>query len=91
MVRNYFIIAIRNLWRKKGFSFINIVGLTIGITCAILISLWVRDELTFDKGQKNYSTIYQVIANRNFNNQVFTDYNMAFPLAASLEEGYPFL
>lgn len=89
MIKNYIKIAWRNLFRNKGFSLINIFGLTIGLTSTILISLWVQDELNFDKDQKNYNNIYQVVANRNFNNQVFTDYNMAFPLAYSLEEGYP--
>jgi putative ABC transport system permease protein len=89
MIKNYIKIAWRSLTRNKGFSLINILGLTIGITSAMLISLWVRDELTFDKQQKNYNSIYQVIANRNFNNQVFTDRNMAFALQGGLENGFP--
>jgi putative ABC transport system permease protein len=89
VIKNYIKIAWRSLTRNKGFSLINILGLTIGITSAILISLWVRDELTFDKQQKNYNSIYQVIANRNFNNQVFTDRNMAFALQGGLENGFP--
>jgi ABC-type antimicrobial peptide transport system permease subunit len=89
MIENYIKIAWRNLFRNKGFSFVNIFGLATGITCTILISLWVQNELDFDKDQKNYNDVYQVVANRNFNNQVFTDYNMAFPLGPSLEDGYP--
>lgn len=73
MIRSYFKIAWRNLFRNKGFSFTNILGLSIGITCTMLILLWVQDELTFDKFQKNYDNIYQVYANRKFNNQVMTD------------------
>jgi ABC-type antimicrobial peptide transport system permease subunit len=49
----------------------------------------VYDELTYDKFQKNYSNIYQVIANRDFNNQVFTDRSMALPLAGALENSSP--
>ena len=89
MFNNYLKIAWRNLWRNKSFSFINILGLTIGITCTILILLWVQDELTYDKFQKNYGNIYQVIANRDFNNQVFTDRSMALPLAGALEKSLP--
>ncbi|HEX5152681.1 MAG TPA: ABC transporter permease [Parafilimonas sp.] len=89
MFSNYLKIAWRNLWRNKGFSVINILGLTIGITCTILILLWVYDELTYDGFQKNYDNIYQVIANRDFNNQVFTDRSMALPLAGALEKSSP--
>ncbi|MGN6195627.1 MAG: ABC transporter permease [Ginsengibacter sp.] len=89
MFKNYFKIAWRNLFRNKGFSLTNILGLTIGITCTILILLWVQDERTFDKFHKNYDNIYQVMANRNFNNTVFTDPNMVLPLASSLQKTYP--
>ncbi|MBX2950928.1 MAG: ABC transporter permease [Leadbetterella sp.] len=91
MIRNYFKIAWRNLLRDKGFSLINLLGLTIGITCTILISLWVQDELAYNKFHKNYDTIYQVIANRDFNNQVFTDRSMVLPLAAELERSSPLI
>jgi ABC-type antimicrobial peptide transport system permease subunit len=65
------------------------LGLSIGITCAMLILLWVQNELTFDRFHKNYDNIYQVIANRNFNNQMFTDRSMAMPLAGELESSSP--
>jgi hypothetical protein len=89
MVKNYIKIAWRNLSRNKGFAITNLLGLTIGITCTIFIFLWVNDELTYDKFNTNYKTIYQVIANRDFKNTIFTDVNMVFPLAKSLETGYP--
>ncbi|MCD6065746.1 MAG: FtsX-like permease family protein [Bacteroidetes bacterium] len=89
MLRNYFKIAWINLFRHKGFSITNILGLTIGMVCTIFILLWVWDELTFDKDQKNYKTIYQVLSNRSFNNDVFTDANIAFPLAKALQDNYP--
>ena len=89
MFRNYFKTAWRNLFRNKGFSITNILGLTIGIACTIFILLWVYDELTYDRFQKNYDNICQVIANRDFNNQVFTDRSMAMPLANALENSSP--
>ncbi|MEX6686516.1 ABC transporter permease [Danxiaibacter flavus] len=89
MFRNYFKIAWRNLFRNKGFSITNISGLTIGMTCTIFIMLWVQDELGYDKFHANYGNIFQVMANRDFNNQVFTDPNMVLPLAASLEKDVP--
>src|SRR4030095_14754164 len=89
MFKNYLKIAWRNLWRNKSFSAINILGLTIGITCTILILLWVQDELNYDKFQANYDGIYKVMANRDFNNQVFTDENMVMPLAQSVQNEIP--
>ena len=89
MIKNYFKIAWRNLFRNRGFSGINLLGLTIGITCSMLIFLWVKDELGYDKFHKHYNNIYKVMAHRNFNNQVFTDQNMVLPLAKSLETSAP--
>jgi len=89
MIKNYFKIAWRNLFRNKGFAFTNLLGLTIGMTCTMFILLWVQDELSYDKFHKNYNNIYEVMANRNFNNQVGTDNVMVFPLASSLANAYP--
>ena len=89
MIKNYFKIAWRNLFRNKGFSATNLLGLTIGITCTILIALWVKDELTFDKFHTNHSSIYKVYANRDFNNQIYTDQNMVLPLAGAIESAIP--
>ncbi len=89
MFKNYFKIAWRNLFRNKGFSLTNLLGLTIGMTCAILILLWVKDEVSYNKSQKNYNEIYQVMANRDFNNQIFTDPSMVLPLARSIKNDAP--
>ena len=89
MLKNYIKIAWRNLFRNKVFSITNLLGLTIGMTCTILILFWVKDELSYDKFHPNYKNIYQVIANRDFKNQVFTDRNMVLPLASSLQAAYP--
>ena len=85
MIRNYMKIAWRNLFRNKGFSAINLLGLTIGMTCSVLIFLWVKDEVTYNKFHENYDQVYKIIANRNFNNQVLTDENMVLPLAGALK------
>ena len=84
MIKNYFKIAWRNLFRNKAFSLTNLVGLVIGMTCTTLIFLWVRDERTYDKFHANYNNIYKILAHRDFNNQVFTDHNMVLPLAKTL-------
>ncbi|HAO48517.1 MAG TPA: ABC transporter permease [Runella sp.] len=60
MIRNYFKIAFRNLLKHKGYSFINIFGLATGMAVAMLIGLWVWDELSYNKSYKNYDRIAQV-------------------------------
>ncbi|MGN6601308.1 MAG: ABC transporter permease [Ginsengibacter sp.] len=89
MFSNYLKVAWRNLFRNKGFSITNLLGLSIGMTCTIFILLWVQDELNYNKSQKNYKEIYQVMANRDFNNQIFTDPNMVLPLAQSIQNEIP--
>ena len=89
MIQNYLKIAWRNLVRNRGFSLINILGLTIGMTCSILIFIWVKDELGYNKFHANYKELYQVMAHRDFNNQVFTDESMVLPLAKALESSAP--
>ena len=60
MFKNYMKIAVRNLIKYKGYSFINISGLAIGLACSIFILLWVHDELTYDHFHKNLDTIYRL-------------------------------
>jgi len=66
MFRNYFKIAIRNIVRKKGFSFINIIGLAIGITVFALIMIYVSGELSADKFHNNIDRIYRVERQEKF-------------------------
>jgi len=61
MLKNYLKIAFRNLLKNKIYSFINIFGLAVGITCTILILLWVQDELSYDKFNKNADSIYRIV------------------------------
>ncbi len=70
MIKNYFKIAWRNLVKSKGYSAINIGGLAVGMAVAMLIGLWVYDELSFDKYHKNYDRIAQVMQHANFNGKV---------------------
>ena len=69
MIKNYFKIAWRNLVKNKGYSAINIGGLAVGMAVAILIGLWVYDELSYDKYHENYDRIAQVIQHANFNGE----------------------
>ena len=72
MVKSYFKVGWRNMLRNKGYSAINISGLAIGMTVALLIGLWVFDELTFDTHFKNYDRIVQVMQHQTFNGQIGT-------------------
>src|SRR5579862_7641226 len=60
MFKNYFKTAFRNLLRNKVYSFINIAGLSLGLACAILIMLYVNDEVSYDRFHKNVSQIYRI-------------------------------
>ena len=60
MIRNYLIVALRNLFRHKLYSFINIAGLTVGLTCAIFVILFVRDQLSYDRWIPGTENLYRV-------------------------------
>jgi predicted permease len=63
MLRNYLKLALRNLSRQKAFSFINITGLAIGLACSMIILLWVRDEVSFDRFHPSAANMYRLVAN----------------------------
>src|SRR5215471_6345696 len=67
MIYNYLKIAIRNLLKYRFISFINLFGLTVGLTCCLLITLYILNELSYDRYNKNADHIYRVT--RSFNNQ----------------------
>jgi putative ABC transport system permease protein len=89
MFKSYLKIAWRNIWRNKAFSITNLSGLTIGMTCTMLILLWVQDELNWDKFHPDHQNIYQVMVNRDFNGEVNTDKSVPFPLAEELKRNFP--
>ena len=62
MFENYFKIAFRNLWKHKVFSFINIMGLTVGMTACFLIFLYVRFELSYDNMHGKADRIYRLVS-----------------------------
>ena len=88
MIKNYFKIAWRNLIKSKGYSAINIGGLAVGMAVAILIGLWIYDELSFNKYHQNYSHIAQVMMKGNFNGQRFSSKALPRPLEFELRNKY---
>jgi len=90
MLRNYLTIAFRNFWKYKGFTAINVIGLTLGIVCSILILLWVQDELTTDRFHQQGEKIYRVMFNMKYpDGTISTWSNAPYPLVEVLEKEYP--
>jgi len=90
MFGNYFKITIRNLRRKKGYSFINIAGLALGMSCTILILLWVQDELSYDRFHVNAERLYRVADYEKYTNGEEVTFSMNPPdLAPVLMEEFP--
>jgi putative ABC transport system permease protein len=86
MIRNYYKIAFRNLHKNKGYSFINIIGLAIGMAVAMLIGLWVYDELSYNKSFDNYETLGRVGMYQTFNEQRNPQTSISLPLRAELQK-----
>src|ERR1700753_593911 len=88
MIKNYFKIAWRNLIKNKASSFINIGGLAVGMAVAMLIGLWIRDELSYDRDHQNYDTIGQVMTTQTSNGVKVTFGVTVVPLADVLRTKY---
>lgn len=88
MYSNYFKIAFRNLKSRKGHAALNVIGLSVGMTVAMLIGLWVYDELTFDTYHENYNQIAQVLQHKARNGGRVTRQTMPFPLGDELRNEY---
>ena len=87
MIRNYFKIALRTLVKNKVYSFINITGLAAGMAVAMLIGLWIYDELSYNKSFPNYDRIVQVM-HQTFNGDIGTQRANPYPLGSELVNKY---
>jgi putative ABC transport system permease protein len=88
MFRNYLKTIWRNLLTNKIHSFINITGLSVGMAVALLIGLWVKDEISFNTYHNNYNCIAQVMEQNTMNGEVKTRVNIPPPLAPSLQKNF---
>ena len=89
MIRNYIKVAFRNLWKNKGYSAINIIGLSAGLATCLLILLYVWDELSYDNFHEKANRIYRVDSDIRFGG---TDMKLAVssdPMGATLKKDYP--
>ncbi|HVZ96849.1 MAG TPA: ABC transporter permease [Chitinophagaceae bacterium] len=89
MLRNYFKTFFRNLWKTRGYSFLNIGGLGIGIACASLIFLWVEDELTYNDYFKNKADLYRVKDRQTYDGTTFTFDATPGPFARGIKTEIP--
>jgi putative ABC transport system permease protein len=89
MIKNYLKISIRNLLKQRSFTFINVFGFAIGMTCFILIMLYVRYELSYDRFIKNSDRIYRVAIERKYPDKVRNWGRTALPVAATFQEEFP--
>ncbi|MDX2302919.1 MAG: FtsX-like permease family protein [Microscillaceae bacterium] len=88
MLKNYLKIAFRNLLKNKVYSLINIIGLAAGMTVAMLIGLWIYDELTYDTYHKHYPYLAQVMQHQTFNHRKGTANSIPRPLEKALRTSY---
>jgi len=89
MFKNYFKVALRNLWKNKAFSAINIIGLATGLAVCLLIVLYVVDELSYDKYNVHADRIYRIHADIYFNNTSAIFAVAPDPLAPALKRDFP--
>ncbi len=82
-------IALRNLWKNKGFSLINIGGLAIGLACSLMLLLYVNYEWSFDKQLKNYEKIYFAKLNMKFNGNIATTGAVPYKLTGAVMQEIP--
>ncbi len=89
MFRNYLKTALRNLWRNKTYSFLNIFGLGVGIVCAGFIFLWIENELSFDHNNEKRNYIYQVMENQAYEGKIYTFAATPGVLAPAMKDELP--
>lgn len=88
MINNYFKIAWRNLSKKKGFTILNIIGLSVGMAAAILIALWIQSEYSYDRMYATTDRLYQIYGKASFNGKPSANTNTPGPLVPALKTDY---
>ena len=88
MLQNYLKIAFRGLVKNKVYSAINIGGLAVGMAVAMLIGLWIYDELSYNESFQNYSRIAKTMQNLTYNGKIGTQSNLPFPMGDILKTNY---
>ena len=89
MIINYLKVAFRNIWRHKGFSFINILGLSVGMTACFLIFLYVRFELSYDKFHSKADRIYRLVCDTKTPSEILYESITSGPMAINIKRDFP--
>lgn len=89
MLKNYFNIAVRSLLKHKFYSFLNILGLSIGLACFMLISLFIKHELTYDTFHKDADRIHRVHFRATLNGEDHTASQVGAPMGAAMKKDFP--
>src|SRR5271169_3897560 len=89
MLRNYFKIAFRSLWRHKGYSIINIAGLAVGMAAFFLIYRYVRFEYSYDNFVTKRDRMYRLVTDLKSTAETEHSANTSMPMALNLKREYP--
>ena len=89
MLKNFIKVALRNLWKHKGYSFLNIFGLAMGMTCSLLILLWIRDEKSIDNFHAKGDRIYRVYERQYYDGKIEAGYYTPGILADQMKKDLP--
>jgi putative ABC transport system permease protein len=89
MWKNYFVTAWRNLLKNKLYSLVNITGLATGMAVAMIIGLWIYDEVSANRHFQNYGTLYQIMMNQTFDEHRGTQTAMPYPAGEELKTKIP--
>ena len=89
MFKNYLKTGFRNLWKNKTYSFLNILGLAVGITCAGFIFLWIENEKSYDQFHAKYDRLYQVKEHQSYEGKNYTFSATPGLLGPSMQQELP--
>src|SRR6202012_6126895 len=89
MLKNFFKVALRSLWKQKGYSFLNIFGLAMGMTCSLLILLWIRDEKSMDGFHAKGNRLYSVFERQYYDGKIESGHFTPGVLPAEMKKVLP--
>ncbi|GAB4410529.1 MAG: ABC transporter permease [Bacteroidia bacterium] len=89
MLRNYLLVAWRNMLRNKRYTLINVLGLSVGLVCFIWIMLYVQDERSYDRFHRHHARIYRVVEKIDLEGQGEESSSNPFPVGPALQNDYP--
>ena len=89
MLRNYIVIALRNIMRSKVYSFINIAGLSLGVACCLLLALYIQDELSFDRHHQRLNDLYRITTKFEGDLGIDEQGSVSPPIAMAMRDEIP--